>query len=340
MAAMYRYDPLDRLMSCLSDTQASGQRFYCANKLVTDIQGPASYSLFQYDKNSLAQFRQQGPQRENILLANDPQGSVTQAITETQFNTLTYTIYGYQSDHSGFVSLLGFNGERCESLTGHYLLGNGTRAFNPVLMRFNSPDPMSPFAGGGINAYAYCKNDPINWRDPSGNIPIKTIVSSVSKTRRSRSAMTAFQRTKLRLAENLRNHQKKLDYDLAVAAEKRGEFIGRVSIHDTLSSPTDIDNAYKLAKKEYKFNKIPSPNITPDYFSDPLGGPLAVDTSAFDATHIYFKKQKKELLKIPSDKRSERQSNDLNNSRLSLKLNRMNRLIHIHKSLNKNIRNS
>lgn len=43
MAAMYRYDPLDRLMSCLSDTQASGQRFYCANKLVTDIQGPASY---------------------------------------------------------------------------------------------------------------------------------------------------------------------------------------------------------------------------------------------------------------------------------------------------------
>ncbi|EGH35731.1 hypothetical protein PSYJA_44541, partial [Pseudomonas syringae pv. japonica str. M301072] len=38
-------------------------------------------------------------------------------------------------------------------MTGHYLLGNGYRAFNPVLMRFNSPDSLSPFGEGGVNAY-------------------------------------------------------------------------------------------------------------------------------------------------------------------------------------------
>lgn len=66
-------------------------------------------------------------------------------------------------------NLLGFNGELCESLTGHYLLGNGYRAFNPVLMRFNSPDSLSPFGEGGINAYAYCKGDPVNSFDSDGH---------------------------------------------------------------------------------------------------------------------------------------------------------------------------
>jgi RHS repeat-associated protein len=67
------------------------------------------------------------------------------------------------------TSLLGFNGERPDSFTGHYLLGNGCRAFNPVLMRFNSPDNLSPFDKGGLNAYSYCSGDPVNRIDPTGN---------------------------------------------------------------------------------------------------------------------------------------------------------------------------
>lgn len=63
---------------------------------------------------------------------------------------------------NGLLSLLGFNGERPDPVTGHYLLGNGYRAFNPELMRFNSPDSWSPFGKGGLNAYAYCAGDPVN----------------------------------------------------------------------------------------------------------------------------------------------------------------------------------
>lgn len=63
-----------------------------------------------------------------------------------------------------------FNGEYPEPVTGHYLLGNGYRADNPVLMRFNQPDSLSPFGRGGLNAYAYCQGDPVNRRDPSGHI--------------------------------------------------------------------------------------------------------------------------------------------------------------------------
>lgn len=63
----------------------------------------------------------------------------------------------------------GFNGERPDPLTGVSHLGNGYRAYNPVLMRFTCPDNESPFGAGGINPYAYCQNDPVNVADPSGH---------------------------------------------------------------------------------------------------------------------------------------------------------------------------
>jgi RHS repeat-associated protein len=65
---------------------------------------------------------------------------------------------------------LAFNGERPNAITGHYLLGS-YRVFNLVSMRFNSADSLSPFDEGGLNSYAYCLGDPVNWSDPTGNTP-------------------------------------------------------------------------------------------------------------------------------------------------------------------------
>lgn len=80
---------------------------------------------------------------------------------------LGYSPYGYCSR---LQSILGFNGEHPDPVTGYYPLGNGHRAFNPSLMRFICPDRMSPFAAGGLNAYAYCQGDPVNFQDPSGQM--------------------------------------------------------------------------------------------------------------------------------------------------------------------------
>ncbi|MCX5509049.1 RHS repeat-associated core domain-containing protein [Pseudomonas sp. BJa3] len=70
------------------------------------------------------------------------------------------------------VPRLAYCGQAREASTGFYHLGNGYRIYDPCLMRFLSPDALSPFAKGGINAYAYCSGDPINYQDRSGKAKI------------------------------------------------------------------------------------------------------------------------------------------------------------------------
>lgn len=113
------------------------------------------HSIFQHDDQLLAQQQRQSATVETTLLATDQQRSVLNAQDATPPHSFAYTPYGHRSPEGGLLSLLGFTGERPDPVTGHYLLGNGYRAFNPVLIRFNSPDRRSPFDKGGINAYAY-----------------------------------------------------------------------------------------------------------------------------------------------------------------------------------------
>lgn len=81
-------------------------------------------------------------------------------------NAHRFTVYG--ACHGLLGSRLAFCGEHRDPVTGHYLLGNGHRTYNPILMRFHSVDALSPFGVGGINAYAYCSSDPVNRVDRNG----------------------------------------------------------------------------------------------------------------------------------------------------------------------------
>ncbi|MDC0686087.1 RHS repeat-associated core domain-containing protein [Mitsuaria sp. RG] len=102
------------------------------------------------------------------LLASDMQGSVLLHRRLPDALRLSYTPYGSLSPEITKPPLLGFNSQ-LRDLAGRYLLGNGYRLFSPQLMRFLSPDSLSPFEAGGINAYIYCSADPINNIDPSGH---------------------------------------------------------------------------------------------------------------------------------------------------------------------------
>lgn len=80
-----------------------------------------------------------------------------------------YSPYGYTAAFHLTGPVLGFNGEFATHTGSFYLLGSGYRAYDTGLMRFISPDNLSPFGDGGINMYAYCSGDPVNRIDPTGH---------------------------------------------------------------------------------------------------------------------------------------------------------------------------
>jgi RHS repeat-associated protein len=88
----------------------------------------------------------------------------------------------HSNTHASPPIRIGFNGELHEPNTGWQLLGNGYRAYSPVLMRFHVADSLSPFDQGDMNGYGYCKGEPINHADPSGHfaiIPLAVLTSMV-----------------------------------------------------------------------------------------------------------------------------------------------------------------
>jgi RHS repeat-associated protein len=146
--------------------------------LATEIQGTSHHSIVQHDELLLAQQACQDEEFETALLATDLQRSVLHALKpDDQRRPIAYSSYGYRHPENGLFSLLGFNGERPDSVTGYYPLGSGYRAFNPALMRFSRPDSWSPFGQGGLNSYAYCLGDPVNFSDPTGHGLLSVIKS-------------------------------------------------------------------------------------------------------------------------------------------------------------------
>ncbi|VVQ14796.1 hypothetical protein PS918_05774 [Pseudomonas fluorescens] len=170
MISHYYYDPLDRLIASTNWKQASTEYFYLKDRLATQIQGTEQHSIYQHGDQLLAQLNSKNYTVEASLIASDQQRSVLSALDNIGHHPCTYTPYGHRDSLSGQPSLLGFNGEQPDPVTGWYWLGNGYRAFNPVLMRFNCPDSLSPFGEGGLNAYAYCVGDPVNREDPTGHV--------------------------------------------------------------------------------------------------------------------------------------------------------------------------
>lgn len=175
----YHYDPLDRLSRVGPDEGC--QRFYQKNRLASEIKAASTHTVFQHDDTVLAESVQHNNQHHSLLLVTDRQGSVMWALSVESAEPLRYMPYGYHLSSSGLAGLLRFNGERADDVTGHYLLGNGYRAFNPVLMRFNSPDRLSPFGDGGLNAYGYCAGDPVNRLDPEGSVYSSVVHKAAGK---------------------------------------------------------------------------------------------------------------------------------------------------------------
>jgi len=120
----------------------------------------------------------------------DQQGSVLGS-HDTLPHGIVYTPYGHRAAKPE-APAIGFVGQWLDRNIAGYHLGNGQRMYNPALNRFCSPDNLSPFDRGGLNAYAYCGNQPISRTDPSGHWWVKQEIVPLLQNKTS-SLVTALQ---------------------------------------------------------------------------------------------------------------------------------------------------
>jgi RHS repeat-associated protein len=166
--SQYRYDPLDTLAGQDGGSGGQERRFYADGKLANQIQAGNSSTFMRGEGVVLAE-HQAGVGPKSLLMASDEKNSVLLELSQEGRNAIAYSAYGHCSADAPVSGHLSYNGERRETQTGWYLLGNGYRAFNPALMRFHSPDSWSPFGAGGVNAYMYCLGNPISFDDSEGH---------------------------------------------------------------------------------------------------------------------------------------------------------------------------
>lgn len=104
--------------------------------------------------------------------ASDEQGSITHVLGEDETGEYTlrnYYEYGafgeYREKYEEVENRFGYNGELYDPIGGQYYLR--ARYYNPVIGRFTQEDT---YYGDGLNLYAYCRNLPVGYEDPSGYV--------------------------------------------------------------------------------------------------------------------------------------------------------------------------
>nr|CAC19493.1 nematicidal protein 2 [Xenorhabdus bovienii] len=163
--SVYGYDPLNRLVSQKTDT-LDCELYYRETMLVNEVRNGEMIRLLRTGETIIAQQRAS----KVLLTGTDSQQSVILTSDKQNLSQEAYSAYGKHKSTANDASILGYNGERADPVSGVTHLGNGYRSYDPTLMRFHTPDSLSPFGAGGINPYSYCLGDPINRSDPSGHL--------------------------------------------------------------------------------------------------------------------------------------------------------------------------
>ncbi len=175
----YGYDSLDRRLSKNVDVDGAGPLPATDERYVYD--GPHQV-LALNGQGTVTHRYLHGPAIDQVLAdeqatdvywaLTDHLGSVRDLVDSTGsvVNHLTYDSFGRVTSESnpGLSHLFAFTGRERDKETGlHYYRA---RYYDAAVGRFLSEDPIG-FDGGDANLYRYTFNNPLSYRDPTGNTP-------------------------------------------------------------------------------------------------------------------------------------------------------------------------
>ncbi|NDV23845.1 RHS repeat domain-containing protein [Desulfovibrio sp. JC022] len=144
------------------------QRYYWDNLVtLSAVKDKSGVTRFRYDEDGDAIGMIRNGQK--LLLATDQLGSIF-AVADLSGNSVQEVLYDsfgimIQNSRPELVLPLGFAGGLYDSDTG--LVHFGYREYDPATGRFISPDPLG-YAGGDVDLYGYCGDDPVNFVDRLG----------------------------------------------------------------------------------------------------------------------------------------------------------------------------
>ena len=160
----------------MKKSDPSTQFYYQNDKLVSVKSGALHRTIFRTPTLPLAE-QSTKTSEQSRLLGADLKNSIFNYYASTSSTQIVYSPYGHSINFHVLPPILAFNGEHFERTAQCYLLGVGYRGYSPVIMRFHSPDNLSPFGQGGINSYAYCQGDPVNYTDETGHWPASVLAA-------------------------------------------------------------------------------------------------------------------------------------------------------------------
>ena len=154
--------------------------------------------------------------------ASDELGSITQVEREGEIvNRYEYDAWGNLiACEERVENRFQFNGQQLDPISQQYYLR--ARYYNPVIGRFTQEDT---YDEDGLNLYAYCRNNPVCYVDPSGNICEKKAQEIMGKID-SRQAnqnecknLSSYLREKMSRGETLSNQERNVAQKLGVDIE-------------------------------------------------------------------------------------------------------------------------
>ena len=157
--------------------------FYDGNKLIAEKVGD-KYFYFFYDESGVCGFRYENINYEYV---KNIFGDVIGIYNEygTHVATYAYDAWGNMTycnagTDVAYINPFLYRGYYYDSESGLYYLM--TRYYDTQIGRFISPDTpdyLAPDTIGGIDLYAYCRNNPVMYYDPSGHVATITVLAII-----------------------------------------------------------------------------------------------------------------------------------------------------------------